>query len=92
MRRLGNWLVLLGAFVGVFAAILWSFASLTAAAFNLDSMRDDLLAMGEANMWAAGVSSASAFLIAAGEALSMFGRWDPLKARRLQRTHRRGRQ
>jgi hypothetical protein len=77
MRRLGNWLVLLGAFVGVFAAILWWFASLTAAAFNLATMRDDLLAIGEANMWAAGVSSVSAFLIAGGEGLRMFGRWDP---------------
>jgi ABC-type uncharacterized transport system permease subunit len=75
MRRLGNRLVLLGAFVGLFAAVQWSAASLTAADFNLDSMRDDLIAISEANMWAAGVSSASAFLIAAGEALRMFGRW-----------------
>jgi len=77
MRRLGNWLVLLGAFVGVFAAIQWWFASLTAADFNLDSIRDDLIAMSEANMWAAGVSSVSAFLIAGGEALRMIGRWGP---------------
>jgi ABC-type uncharacterized transport system permease subunit len=75
MRQFGNWLVLVGAFVGLFAAIQWSAASLTAANFNLDTMRDDLIAISEANKWAAGVSSASAFLIAAGEALRMFSRW-----------------
>jgi hypothetical protein len=75
MRRFGNLLVLLGAFVGFFAAIQWWAASLAAADFSVDSIKDDLIAIGEANMWAAGVSSASAFLIAAGEALRMFARW-----------------
>jgi len=74
MRWTGNTLALLGALVGVAAAYLWWVASTIPADFNVDSTRDDLIAIGRANMQAAGVTAISAILIAAGEIVrAVFG-------------------
>lgn len=43
MRRLGNWLTLLGAFAAVYAAYLWLVASDISATFNVDSLMDAMI-------------------------------------------------
>ena len=75
LRSVGNALALLGSFVAVAAAYLWWAAATVHAAYTQDSIRDDLIAIGDANMQAAAVTAASALLVAVGEAMRTIGGW-----------------
>jgi hypothetical protein len=75
MKAVGNALALVGAFVALSAAYLWYGAATVPAAYTMDSIRDDLIAIDNANMQAALVTAVSALLVAVGEAFCTIAAW-----------------